>query len=300
MLDHAKVRTGGIRAERIAPLPVAGMVIGMQAEAAAAMLPRLFNLCRAAQGVAARLAFGLPVSQTQIEAIRQEVLREHLVKFCLKIPGHFGLGPGSLPDGWQHGSGALRKALCGPMMALPQRPADFTDFLETGSGMAPVLRRIRDCFAAGEACSAKLPCITSKNAFSATALENSVAGRQADKPVLQAIEANVGRGPLWRATARLYDAQDCVEGFLPKAQQPQPGKAVVPAARGTYAVEAELNDGVVTAFRRITPTDHLVAQGGILDQTLATLPCKKNGMAPLLMDILDPCMPVALKEVQDA
>ena len=42
-------------------LPVADMVVGQTPEDAAAMLPRLFNLCRVAQGIAARAAFDLPL-----------------------------------------------------------------------------------------------------------------------------------------------------------------------------------------------------------------------------------------------
>jgi hypothetical protein len=300
MLDQSTAPTVSLRAERTTALPVARMVIGMDAEEAAALLPRLFNLCRVAQSIAARLAFGLPSAPGQIEEIRQEVLREHLIKFCLKFPGHFGLGPSTLPAGWQLGSDATRLALFGPKGALPERPADFAQFLEGDNGAAHLLRRIGYCFDAGEACSDRLASVTPETALIAAALENSVAGRQAHRPVLQEIEDNVGRGPLWRATARLYDAQDCMDGTLPEPVSPRPGLAVVPAARGTYAVSATVEAGIVTAFGRVTPTDHLTATGGILDQTLARLPARKNGMAPLIMDILDPCVPVRITETQDA
>lgn len=56
----------------------------------------------------------------------------------------------------------------------------------------------------------------------------------------------------------------------------------------------------MTRFERVTPTDSLLARGGVLDRTLASLPADKAGLGPLLLDILDPCSPVRLKEVRNA
>ena len=56
----------------------------------------------------------------------------------------------------------------------------------------------------------------------------------------------------------------------------------------------------MTAFSRITPTDHLLAPGGVLAQCLATLPADRAGLAPLMLEILDPCSPVRLEEVAHA
>ena len=58
--------------------------------------------------------------------------------------------------------------------------------------------------------------------------------------------------------------------------------------------------GHVTQFERVTPTDHMLAPDGILDRTLATLPAMKEGLATLILEILDPCTPVRLKEAGDA
>lgn len=300
MLDRTAHRTGALRAERSAPLPVAGLILGKPVAEAASLLPRLFNLCRMAQSAAARLAFGLPLRADHAEDVRREILREHLVKFCLKFPAHFGAGPVPFPEAWQDGGAPVREALFGPAGALPATWRDFVAFLDAGQGVAGSLARIRDCFAPAEACSGRLPGIATGNALGVEALENSVAGRQVAHPVLRSIEETFGRGPLWRASARAYDAQDCLNGVLPELTSPRPGIAIVPAARGTYAIAAEVVAGIVTGFRRITPTDHLLARGGILDQTLASLPRQKTGMAPLLLDILDPCNPVRLREVDHA
>jgi hypothetical protein len=300
MLDRPVASRGVLRAERSAPLPVAGLILGKQAEEAASLLPRLFNLCRTAQSACARLAFGLPLGADHAERVRQEVLREHLIKFCVTFPPHWGAEAMPLPDGWQRGTDTVRRALFGPAGTLPVTTRAFVAFLEAGQGIAGSLLRIRDGFAPGEACGAPLPRVTASNAMSVEALENSVAGRQACHPVLRSIEDTFGRGPLWRATARAYDAQDCMNGDLPDLLSPRPGVAIVPAARGTYAIDARVEDGIVTGFRRITPTDHLLVQGGILDQALASLPRQKTHMAALVLDILDPCTPVRLREVDHA
>lgn len=300
MLDAPDHRQGGLRAEQVAPLPVARLITGKGVSEAADLLPRLFNLCRTAQSAAARLAFGLPLLPEHAEEMRREVLREHLIRFCLKFPAHFGACATPFPDGWQNGGDAVAHALFGPRGVLPESKPEFDAFLERGEGVGGILAKIRDCFAPGEAASGVLHRVTPANALTARALENSVAARQAERPALRAIEATFGRGPLWRASARAYDAQACLTGDLPAMISPRPGLAIVPAARGTYAIEAEVRGGIVTAFHRVTPTDHLLAKGGILDQVLASLPSRKSGMASLVLDILDPCMPVRLLETEHA
>lgn len=300
MLDQPTYPCAEVRAKRSAPLPVAGLIVGKEVEEAAALLPRLFNLCRMAQDAAARLAFGLPLDADHAEKVRQEILREHLIKFFVSFPAQFGLGVAPLPMGWQEGTPAMCRTVFGANGSLPDTKVDFVEFLEAGQGVAGILVKIRDSFAPGEACSDRLPDVVATNALSAEALENSVAGRQAHHPVMRAIEQSFGRGPFWRATARAYDAQDCIAGSLPRLTSPTSGVAIVPAARGTYAVSAQVEAGIVTDFKRITPTDHLLARGGILDQTIARLPAQKSGMAALLLDILDPCIPVHLEEVAHA
>jgi hypothetical protein len=88
-------------------------------------------------------------------------------------------------------------------------------------------------------------------------------------------------------------------GALPSVET-RPGEAIAPAARGTYGIRLTVERGRVTAFSRVTPTDQLLAPDGILDRALATLPPYKAGLGPLLLDILDPCSPVRLKEMANA
>ena len=124
------------------------------------------------------------------------------------------------------------------------------------------------------------------------AIENSVAGRHADHPLMTHLEATRGRGPLWRVVARVLD----LVRPLPDAISPRPGLAIVPASRGSYAISAVSQDGRVTRFSRWTPTDHLWAPDGIWDRTLAAVPPGRDGDADVISAILDPCVPLTLKE----
>lgn len=286
-----------LRARRGVELPVARMLAGQSVEDAAALMPRLFSLCRAAQSAAVRLAFGLPVDPGSQDETRREILRDHMMKMLVSWPRRFGLSTSAFPRGWTDGGPALGAFLFGAPGGMPAHPDDFDMFLNGQTPVAAVLRRIADGFAPFEAATGVLPAPDDQTSFRPGALENSVAARQAERPVMQWIESAWGRGPLWRATARAYDIEDCIAGRLPVPRSTGPGRALVVAARGTYAVGATVADGKVAGFSRVTPTDHLLAADGILDRSLAALPALKSGYAPLLLDILDPCTPVALEEV---
>ena len=299
MFDARATARPGLAATRAPELPVEKLLLGKTIEEAADLLPRLFNLCREAQGLCARLAFGLP-GETAQRPLAREILRDHLLKIHVTWPGHYGFPPDPLPADWAAGGAPLALALFGPSRAMPATPADFLSFLGSGTPLARVLARIEASFAPGEADTGWLPSLTSRTAFLKDSAENSVAGRHAFHPVMRWIAETRGHGPLWRATARGYDIAACLSDRLPVPRTPAPGSAIVAAARGSYAVTARIDGGRISAFARVTPTDHLLAPGGILDRTLAALPAEKTGYAPLLLDILDPCTPVRLTEVAHA
>ncbi len=75
-------------------VPVARLVVGRSVDEVAALLPRLFNLCRSAQSAAVETALGRPVEET---GIAQEILRDHLLKFHVTWPAFFGFTPCPLP-----------------------------------------------------------------------------------------------------------------------------------------------------------------------------------------------------------
>lgn len=284
-----------LRARPLQALPVAQMVMGKPVEEAAALLPRIFNLCRVAQGIAARAAFGVPQEPGWQEALRLEIVKEHALKLCLKWPGQLCVPQLALPRDWQSGGDSLRIALFGPSRGMPDDMDQFEAFLVKDVGIAPVLQAIGHLFPPATAVRKGLPLTTADNIFDDCAQENSVAGRQVEHPVMAAIAARWGRGPLWSAAGVAYDLEACLNECLPLANL-RPGRSIVPAARGLYGVRAAVEEGKVKAFHRVTPTDHLVMQDGMLDQSLATLdPASAPALSHALLSILDPCFPVTLE-----
>lgn len=272
-----------LRATLPPALPVAKLVIGKPVEEVAALIPRLFNLCRSAQDVAVKLALGLPVENDISASLAQDFARDHLVRLGILLPRHLGLDP--LPVAG--GAAALLPA------HLPGTEGEFAQWLQTGEGVAPVLRRLNELFLPGEAAADVVP-LTDARVTQETACENSVAARHSDHPLMQVIETSHGRGPLWRTMARVLDLAACARGEVPAPKHLAEGWVVVPASRGAYAMRATVKDGVVTTFERITPTDHMMAPGGIMAQSLESLPVAKHHLAQLVVDVIDPCSPVTL------
>lgn len=300
-MDRARTPIHQITARPKAVVPVADMVLGMEASEAADLLPRVFNLCRAAQGLAARAAMGLPLPTAAADDLKRDILRDHVVKLCLKWPPALGLAATALPQGWQGDPSQLRTALFGPQRAMPTTAQGFWAFIASGVGLGPVLQALCAAFSPHQACAPELPLVTPGMVMNLTPQENTVAARHAGHPLMKAIAQDNGRGPLWRATAVALDLESCLNGTLPVWTKRADGVAVVPAARGFYAVEAHVEEGRVRAFRRITPTDHLLATGGVLEQSLASLDRPADHpLVALLIDILDPCTPLELQEVTHA
>lgn len=263
------------------PLPIAAMMLGRTEAEAIDLLPRIFNLCRGAQVMALRLALGQQPGD--LSALRAEILRDHQAKLAVIWPGLLGLPLRPMQaEVWG-----------GPV------PRDLGEWLTSGQGAAPVLNAIAQAFAPNEAASL-LPLATAQSILAGGAQENSVAARQAAHPLMQQAEARWGRGPLWQALARVIEADALSKGDLPAPVVLADGTAVVPAARGAYAVRARSRAGVVTHFERCTPTDHLCAPKGGLMQALASLAPQNQHLAPLVVDILSPCVPVVFEEVADA
>lgn len=271
MLDRP---SSPLRAEMGAGLPVAKLVIGMPVEEVAELLPRVFNLCRAAQRLAVHRALGLPADDA---GLSDEAARDHLLRLCVLLPDRLDLARME-----------LRREVI--VQSLPETVDNYEAWGKTTHGLAPLIARLTTLFARGEAV-ADLPLVCDETMGAPVAVENSVAARHADHPVMRHLEAHHGRGPVWRVMARAYDLAQPVA--VPQAQGV--GEAMVPAARGRYYVRAACEEGRVVSFARVTPTDHLMAAGGVMEQCLASLPEDKHHLAPLVVDILDPCSPVTLK-----
>jgi hypothetical protein len=270
-------------------LPVAALMLGKPVEDAAALLPRLFNSCSGAQAMALRLALGLPVPDAS--TLRAEILRDHVLKLCIVWPVLLRMNPLALPTNLDRPA-TLRSLIWGSAAGL-----EFDDWLRSAQGVAPVVAAIAKAFAPNEAI-AILPMVTASTALEASAQENSVAARHARAPAMLRIEASHGRGPFWRAAGLIHDMAALLDG-VPEVQV-QDGTAIVAAARGACAVRAGAVGGRLSHFIRRTPTDHLCAKGGVLQQSLNSLPATKAHLLPLLADILSPCVPVQLPQVSHA
>lgn len=276
-------------------LPVARMMLGRPVDEALALLPRLFSLCGVAQSIAFRLTLGLDPGPA--EGQRREILRDHVARLCLGWPALLGLPPVALPSGWQAGGEDLAFALTGGDM--PGDLAGLNDWMGQGRGVAPVLAGIAAAFGPVGP-EVNLPLVTPETALAAGAVENSVAARQAAHPLVAAVERDKGRGPFWHAVARLVDALAVAAGDVPAPVVLPDGTATVAAARGTYALRAKAEAGRITEFVRRTPTDHLAAPGGSLANLMTAFAPLTPAKATLLAGVLDPCVPVTVKEVADA
>jgi hypothetical protein len=273
----------GVRIARSPDLPLEALLLGRPVAEAADLLPRLFNLCRMAQGTAARMALGL----SSVDDPAAEVLRDHAAKLFVTLRQAFGLSPLGVPR-------LDRAALFGPAGTLPHSLADLDLWTSTDLPSAELARQIARRFVPGQAVTRALP--PPPSPLGDGPFENSAAGRQAHHPLLRAVEAQSGRGPIWRYLGLLADAEAAFAGALPPPRM-EGDIAVVQAARGAYAVRISQSGGRVTGLDRRTPTDHLLATGGALEQAL-------NGcdptLAPLVIALHDPCVPVTVGEAEHA
>lgn len=272
--------------------PALGALLrGKSSEQAADLLPRLFNLCSAAQGIAARLSLGLPIAVDAPATLAREVLRDHLLALFVTLPRATGLAPQPLPAGWQTNPD-LAPALWGGA-----RPVLLAQWLAAGQGLAPLVARVVALFGA-QGTVPPLPFVTLDNVDTPAALENSPAARHATDPLMRQAETLAGRGPLCRLLGRIIDAEAAARGVLPAPELRADGMALVPAARGAYALRLKAHQGRITEICRITPTDHMLAPGGALRRALDAL--DQPALAPLLVALHDPCLPVRLPEVDHA
>ncbi|WP_135449977.1 HupK protein [Tabrizicola caldifontis] len=293
-LSAASVTLGPVPGISAGPaLPVEALVIGKPVAMAADLLPRLFNLCRGAQAMAARLSLGLPATDDP----RAEILRDHRLKLCVMLPRAFGLDPIPLPEPTRpHQPLALPGAMDAAALLGPEGLPDMPSRL--AGPLAPLFHRVAATFPPGMATCAALPLPSAPLADGA--FENSPAGRQSHHPLLRRIEQTHGRGPLWRLAGLMADLEAVSHNRLPAPALSADGTATVPAARGIYALRVTQRDGVVTGLCRRTPTDHQLAPGGALLQSLANLPATHRALAPKVIALHDPCIPVTVREAEHA
>lgn len=270
----------GLQAVRPDPVPVERLLLGRPVTEAVELLPRLFNLCAAAQRVGIRMALGLAVTDQDLAGLYDDIRRSHALQLGVILPRALGLPAHPAPL---------------DLLETPDLGEQSLDDLMTrDSHLGRLLRALDRRFPPGIAVTSVLQTPTHETLFAHTAIENSVAAHHASALVMRHVEARSGRGPLWRVLGLVLGLPPAV--CLPPIK-PRQGAVIVPAARGQYAIEARAEEGRLTAFRRVTPTDHMLVPSGALDQALANCPAQD---APLLLRIFDPCQPVTLRETAHA
>jgi hypothetical protein len=272
----------GANGWRIDPQPgpdLAAYLQGRPVDEVAILLPRLFNLCRMAQGTAAQLALGLAMTGEDPTA---EVIRDHMARLFVTLRRAFGLAPIAPP--------AATPALFSPTGQMPCDLAGLQGWLLQDTPLAELGRAVQTGFPAGLGVTPGLPDPMPKDG----AMENAPAQRQAQHPLMQAFAAAEGRSPLWRLVGVLIDLGAAMAKTLTPPQLLSDGTAVVQAARGSYFLRIGQQDGRVTGLHRITPTDHQLAPGGALQQALRTIPVNRPDLAAQLVALIDPCSPVTV------
>ena len=292
-LQITLAEAGGDLAPRLVlppALPLDPLMRGKTPEEVVELLPRLFNLCAASQALALRLALDLPADTGAMAVLRRDVLRDHLFRLLVNWPRHLGLPPRALPPGWDQDAAVVERSVYGSA-----RPVVLDDWLARGEGVAPVIAALAEGFAPGEGVGPDLPLWSPEGEGPC---ENSLAARHADHPILQRLAVRGGRGPLWRAMGRVLDVAACLDDTLPQPRRIAPGRAVAPASRGMFRVSVRVLGGRVLGVDRRTPTDDMLPLA--LGAALARLPAAKRALAPLLVDLFDPCMAVQIREGGDA
>ncbi|WP_413205883.1 hypothetical protein [Rhodospirillum sp. A1_3_36] len=289
-------------------LPLAALLRGKDPETAASLVGRLFNICGAAQEAAARSALGLALDSALEKRVVTETLREHGVKLFLLWPGLLGIEPDRaaatlLARALDNETmvATLRVSLFGPKGILPEDWSAFERWIDsTGSAPARCMKAVRDGWnpAWGRAdLPSRLPLAGSwpGSPDLAPLRDNGVGGRLSGHPLMVAIADRLGRGVLWRMTARLVEMECLLSGTAPS---PFRAPGVVEAARGTLFTRAKMDDaGRVANLERLTPTDFALAPGGALELALSSLPCNApnlEALARLAVDVIDPCFAVEL------
>lgn len=274
------------------PPTVEALMIGRSVDKVRHLLPAFFGLCRSVQELALALALDLP-ERPDPAALRHDLMRDHLAKLCLHLPHRLGLPPLPLPAGWAEGGAELREALFG-QESLPA-PAALPEWLVSGAALAPLVAAVAAAFVPGEAITC-LPPLDEADPLAPRPVENSLAQRHRAHPLLLWARAHRGHGPLAHLMARLVDLEALSRGDLPTARRLPDGTALVPCSRGLCALRMRTAGGMVTGLLRRTPTDHLLAPEGGLAAALRRLTPARAGLAPLLIDLMDPCVPVRVAD----
>ncbi len=133
--------------------------------------------------------------------------------------------------------------------------------------------------------------------------------RQLGHPLMQALQADYGRGLLSRVVARLLElasiparlaeslerlCRDETESLTSGASRTGRGVGVVDAARGRLVHRAEVSQAVIARYQILAPTEWNFHPRGLVAQGLLGLPCGYEStmrrQASLFINAVDPCV----------
>lgn len=290
-------------------------LLGRTVEEVRRLLPMVFNICPAAQEAAFDTALGLEPSAETRRRLLVDGLRDHLLALCHHVPAALGETPvftgyakvAALADG-SDVADALRASVFADTGA-PKTLSELRVWAEGGAGAAPAFRAILLGFAP-EWGRVQLPLslVGALDWVRATvggvAVDNCAAARWQAAPLMKDIEAQLGRGPVWRLAGRLLEADAFINtlagGDLPFALAVPMGKGVgcSVAPRGALMMRVRAIGGLTTDLARLSPTDFAIHPDGAIVQALATLSgvpdAQMERVARTLIAIYDPCVPTSL------
>lgn len=283
---------------RVSVQPAPSIETHVQGRPTASARERLSQILPA-NGAIELAAFDLALGRhIEIPRLSRRIRDDHLAQIFVAWPQALGLPP-IFDQRWLTDDAVARVALLGAGSRLPQSDFEMAEFLGSDHGVAPLLRLIGDLFGPRTATADDVPFVDAETAFSPAPVENSAAARRAAHPAMSYVESIYGRGPLWRAAGQVIDLALLLSGDVPRPLLTAPGAAVVPAAKGYFALRLSTRDDHITGLSRTAPMDHLLAVSGSLEHMLSRLPADQGALVPLLVTLMDPCRAITIYAVNN-
>ncbi len=133
--------------------------------------------------------------------------------------------------------------------------------------------------------------------------ETSCLNRQQTQPLIADLLEKYGNGLMTRLASRLFELanlpnvlrQNFIAMQMPSNQiQNKTGVAQIQASRGLLIHKVELNNGVITNYQIIAPTEWNFQRGGVAELSLQTLDARDTTTlrqhAALIINAIDPCV----------
>lgn len=304
---------GGVNARLDAPQPLSWgrMLAGKPAAEAARIAGLVADSCSVAHESAARAAFGLAARPGDDRRMALENLSEHLFKFCVAWPRALGRESVATLNAEDDPEQIERRVF--GVDGAPAHIGDFERWMR--ARMTPAAEVLDHVWRRWDARwgRADVPLWRAGDPLGeidwqeaeidGAPVEIGVAARVADTDLMREVEARRGRGVAWRLTARLVDCVRLLQGLrgdgpLDEAMALAPGIGAAQEATGVVLVYAELHNGRVLAFERLTATDCALHPSGLLQKMLAAGPhaigCPAMRVAALTLEAVDPRLPTRL------